>query len=749
MSQVLESANNAAEGRLPVLSGTLRRRWRILAVLDSSPLERRYSVEDKPTVRKAVLVQSTFAAPPQDVLAWKRKFEETTRARQQQSSPNQPGVLDFFTQGDCLYVVEEIVSVPPELEKARQFFNSFVVCRQTISPSGRNTSVLDAQMKRLQDLLETFPSSWRDTESENWKLAWSNEALRSCMVAGDWMDEYCEPRIAARAATDFAEMLRLAGVEQINPALNSSVSSNEHNVKGSVPAQSPSAKPGQIAHVKGHGYRQGGRVVRKADVLVFVEPKHEPIPERERARAFISAFEACCDAIRDQGDQGADLIKSLNDLKAHFEKFPVGRGPEELSAWNRIWDEKALHCCMAVGRWRNEPRARTRAEQDKVSGLVQKLLELAQVETIDPATNSSVNPEEHDLAGTFLVASSSDIPGRVGRVQACGYRQAGKVVRKAEILVFAACPTPPPPRRWIAALCLSFLVASGLFVLRWFLGRQGTESPKNTTETRVTRSTTTRRTENTTTKTQIIPVRITEFTVTPSQVKPGEAVTLSWQVENATEVNITPGPGPVAASGTVQFVPQTDKPIVKLMLSAKGKGESNSASAQRSVQLLLRPTIEFSGSPEQIVIGQSLRLEWSVTDATRVRIDPGYDNLSPQGEVNVSPEVNTEYTITAEGPGGKASKSFSVRVAPKIVSFEAAKTTVSGCQVAILRWTVHGASTLSIDQGVGIVGVSAYKIVRPLQTTTYTLTAESLGGSDKRSATVVVFPGENTRCRQP
>ncbi|MGA2073848.1 MAG: nucleotide exchange factor GrpE [Terriglobia bacterium] len=748
MPQVLESANNAAEGRLPVLAGTLRRRWRILAVLKSSQLERRYSVEDTATARQAVLIQSTFAAPPQDVLSWKRKFAEATRARQQQSSPSQPRVLDFFTQGDCLYLVEESVSLPPEFEKAQEFLNTFVVCHKTISPFGRNASVLDAQMKRLQDLLE----SRRDTELENWKLTWSNEALCSCMVVGDWIDEYCEPRVAARAARDFAELLRQAGVEQINPPSNSSVSSNQHDVVGSVPVETPSDGPDKIARVKRHGYRQGGRVVRKAAVIAFkvVEPPPPPISrDQETAREFTSAFEACCDAIRAQGDQGGNLFKWRDDLKAHFAKFPVGLGPGELKTWKLIWDGKALNCCMAVGRWRDERRARTRAEQDGVSRLFQRLLELAQVETIDPATNSAVNPDEHNVAGTLLVASSSDNPGRVGRVQACGYRQGGKVLRKAEILIFERRPPPTPTRRWIVALCFSILVVAGLFVLRWFLGRRGTESPTNTTETRETRSTTTRRTQNTTTKAIEIPVRIAQFAVTPSQVKPGEAVTLSWQVENATEVKISPSPVPVGTSGTFQFVPPPDKPSVNVMLWAKGKGESNSASAQRIIQLLLKPTIEFSGSPEQIIIGQSVRLEWSVTGATRVRIDPGYENLLPQGAVNVFPEVNTEYTITAEGPGGKVSKSFSVRVAPKIVSFEAAKTTVSGCQVAILRWTVRGASTLSIDQGVGIVGVSAYKIVRPLQTTTYTLTAESLGGSDKRSATVVVFPGENAQCRQP
>ncbi len=241
-------------------------------------------------------------------------------------------------------------------------------------------------------------------------------------------------------------------------------------------------------------------------------------------------------------------------------------------------------------------------------------------------------------------------------------------------------------------------------------------------------------------------VRIVNFTVEPTQVKRGQAVTVTWEVANATAVKITPGPGPVGSKGTAQYVPPLDATAFRLL--ATGEGKDNTTSAQRRIEFLEPPAINFSGTP-QISIGQWARLDWSVKNATHIRIDPGFDNLPSQGEENVHPEMNTDYSLTAEGPSGTAAKSVTVRVAPKIMSFEAVKLPRNGCEQVILRWTVRGASTLSIDQGVGIVGIHTYAIVYPVRTTTYTLTAQSVGGSDTHTATVLIQPGENTRCGKP
>jgi hypothetical protein len=63
-------------------------------------------------------------------------------------------------------------------------------------------------------------------------------------------------------------------------------------------------------------------------------------------------------------------------------------------------------------------------------------------------------------------------------------------------------------------------------------------------------------------------------------------------------------------------------------------------------------------------------------------------------------------------------------------------TTVSG-QASTLDWSVTGATSMSIDQGVGTVaGLSVS--VSPTATTTYTLTATNAAGTVSADTTVTV-----------
>ena len=78
--------------------------------------------------------------------------------------------------------------------------------------------------------------------------------------------------------------------------------------------------------------------------------------------------------------------------------------------------------------------------------------------------------------------------------------------------------------------------------------------------------------------------------------------------------------------------------------------------------------------------------------------------------------------------------------APVINSFAATPVTVSPGQSSHLTWDVTGATTISIDQGVGVVSGTSADVV-PASTTKYTLTATGLGGTTQASVTVTVGAG--------
>jgi peptidoglycan-associated lipoprotein len=78
------------------------------------------------------------------------------------------------------------------------------------------------------------------------------------------------------------------------------------------------------------------------------------------------------------------------------------------------------------------------------------------------------------------------------------------------------------------------------------------------------------------------------------------------------------------------------------------------------------------------------------------------------------------------------------QAAPVISSFTAEPTTVEAGQSSTLRWSISGATDMSIDHGVGAVQSNGQRQVFPRTSTSYTLLARGPGGMDSRSVTVTV-----------
>ncbi|HEX7508150.1 MAG TPA: kelch repeat-containing protein, partial [Polyangia bacterium] len=89
----------------------------------------------------------------------------------------------------------------------------------------------------------------------------------------------------------------------------------------------------------------------------------------------------------------------------------------------------------------------------------------------------------------------------------------------------------------------------------------------------------------------------------------------------------------------------------------------------------------------------------------------------------------------ARGTGGTGADTL-----PLIASFTALPASIPPGGSATLRWAVTGATTLSIDQGIGLVTGTNTAVVTPAQTTTYTLTAQNAAGASVTSQAQVTVP---------
>ncbi len=83
--------------------------------------------------------------------------------------------------------------------------------------------------------------------------------------------------------------------------------------------------------------------------------------------------------------------------------------------------------------------------------------------------------------------------------------------------------------------------------------------------------------------------------------------------------------------------------------------------------------------------------------------------------------------------------------APSILSFSAAPAAITAGQTSLLSWSVNGATSVSIDNGIGDVSGLTSRPVSPALTTTYTLTASNSGGSVTARATVAVTATADTQ----
>ena len=152
--------------------------------------------------------------------------------------------------------------------------------------------------------------------------------------------------------------------------------------------------------------------------------------------------------------------------------------------------------------------------------------------------------------------------------------------------------------------------------------------------------------------------------------------------------------------------------------------------------------ITFDVTPNPVNAGGPANLVWNVTGVNSVTISPGLGTVPAAGTVSVKPIVTTAYTITATGAFGTISKSVVLTVIPVPVQIglTANPSVLQSGSPSTLQWTVTGADTVSIDQGIGDVPVNGSKVITPTQTTTYTLTARNAGGSVNRSVVVTVNP---------
>jgi Carboxypeptidase regulatory-like domain len=166
-----------------------------------------------------------------------------------------------------------------------------------------------------------------------------------------------------------------------------------------------------------------------------------------------------------------------------------------------------------------------------------------------------------------------------------------------------------------------------------------------------------------------------------------------------------------------------------------------------------QPTINtFTCTPTNLPGGAGpVTLTWAVNGAISLTVEPTVGSVTPvnNGSTTVQVTAATTFTLSATGLNGSSTATCQVSVTqvPVINSFTASPPSYpDGGGFVLLSWSVTGAATLSIDQGVGAVTPATVgsKTVLVSVTTTFTLTAMDSAGNTLATAMVTVFPPTST-----
>ncbi|MGQ0505615.1 MAG: lamin tail domain-containing protein [Myxococcaceae bacterium] len=196
---------------------------------------------------------------------------------------------------------------------------------------------------------------------------------------------------------------------------------------------------------------------------------------------------------------------------------------------------------------------------------------------------------------------------------------------------------------------------------------------------------------------------IRSFTADKAQANPGEAVTLSWEVERATDLVLTDQTG--ATLGT--FDAQSDRFAVTpdrthfYVLHAKGDGGRDTAFVQVAVAEALSDAVLIP-IPAEVAGGQEVELLWSASGATQVLLRSADGTATPltgtSGSVKVRPERSATYALSASGGGKNAMAEAAIRVLPWVLSFQAVPPAAHPGESLSLYWTTAGATEVSLSE---------------------------------------------------
>lgn len=220
---------------------------------------------------------------------------------------------------------------------------------------------------------------------------------------------------------------------------------------------------------------------------------------------------------------------------------------------------------------------------------------------------------------------------------------------------------------------------------------------------------------------QDLPV-VLSFTAEPTKICNGQSINLSWEVDDADNISIEPDLFIVETRGSKNIFPKNN---TTYKLTAKNANGNITADLNVTVNDCI--AIEkFLAKPQQVCKGSNATIQWMVVGATKVTIDNDIGEVNSTGSIEITGNENTTYNLTAINGTLISNANLTLAVdlrCPSIEYFDVDRPDIIKGSNASLSWNITNAENVSIDNGIGEVGLSGSKMISPDSSVIYKINA--------------------------
>ncbi|MEL7535234.1 MAG: zinc finger Ran-binding domain-containing protein [Bacteroidota bacterium] len=143
-------------------------------------------------------------------------------------------------------------------------------------------------------------------------------------------------------------------------------------------------------------------------------------------------------------------------------------------------------------------------------------------------------------------------------------------------------------------------------------------------------------------------------------IRLGQASWLHWEVNNATEISLSPDIGNVTGQTKLELYPDRTTEYTL-------RASNYSGVVEAKVQLTLPPPVirEFAASSPISTEGEPVTISWNVENAYRIEIIPDVGEIEPEGSCKIKPyKAYTDLRLRAYGHSGVSEREIMITLFP-------------------------------------------------------------------------------------